>query len=309
MTSSNHASYNPNHPDADWSGFVSKRTNRKHIQTQSDQLAPSIDGTSFGPREEICTNDWSKPARKIVGHRESGTSSTVVDPQQYRRHHQQQHQPNCQESYNHSNDDILSSPIRSSTFSLIGGPIPVDSPSNVSSKCWETEAQAAARKRKTELEQLTNKGRSNHVRGRKRRTVIMDNENNEQEAANSASFDSNDENQISVVAEQQQQNQQQNTSCNDDPRELIGFRSNFTSCCTDPNFLRDISEAVTKSNPSPLTMIKSSNLSTAPYAMDPNLPTDPYKSNDVSGERRKDLLLENFSSVVPGYTGKRTFIN
>ena len=73
-----------------------------------------------------------------------------------------------------------------------------------------------------------------------------------------------------------------------------------------PSFLKEIGEAVT-ANLSSVCPSMGNVLSTAPYATDGSLPTDPYKS--VSGERRKDLLLENFSSVVPGYTGKRTFIS
>ncbi len=264
--------YDPSHPDADWSGFVARRSCRKHIQSQPNQLTPSIDGSNFGPREDVPTEDWSKPARKIVGHRESGAAS-VVDIE------------SC-------NDNEKGKGARSSTFSLIGGPIPVTSPSNFSPLCWETEAQAAARKRKTDLQQLTNNGRSIHVRGRKRRTIVSDDEKQPEHPKKDEQSSSNMNN-----------NNSTNFNYSDDPTDLIGFRAKFTSfSCTDPSFLKEVGEAVTAV--SPLTR---GSISTAPYATDGNMPTDPYKS--ASGERRKDLLMENFSSVVPGYTGKRTFIS
>ena len=144
--------YDPNHPDADWSGFVAKRSCRKHIPNQPDQLVPATDGTNFGPRDDVQTADWSKPARRIVKHRESGAVTADT------------------ESESKFENDIG---MRSSTFSLIGGPVPANSPSNFSPKCWETESQAAARKMKTDLQQLTNRGRSIHVRGRKRRTIQL----------------------------------------------------------------------------------------------------------------------------------------
>jgi len=53
-------------------------------------------------------------------------------------------------------------------------------------------------------------------------------------------------------------------------------------------------------------------VSSAPYATDGDLKTDPYDLSFLGsdcgserGGRRKDLLLENYSSAVPGYTGKR----
>ena len=259
--------YDPTHPDADWSGFIAHRSCRKHIESQPDQLTTAIDGTNFGPSDNAPTKDWSKPARRIVGHRESGAATEDIK--------------SCYENEGTK---------RSSTFSLIGGPIPLDSPSNFNPKYWETEAQAAARKRKTELEQLTNNGRSIHVRGRKRRTIISENEKQPEPKIE-------DKNTTSII--------HNSGRSSNHPTDLIGFRAKFTSC-TDPSFLKEIGEAVTASfsNASPST---TSIVPSAPYATDVNLPTDPYRS--ASGERRKDLLLENFSSVVPGYTGKRTFIN
>lgn len=262
--------YDPNHPDADWSGFVARRSCRKHIEKQPDQLAPANDGSNFGPSYHAQTADWSKPARRIVQYRESGAATATASA-------------NNESTYDERGK-------KSSTFSLIGGPIPVNSPSDFSPNCWETEAQAAARKRKTDLQQLTNYGRCIHVRGRKSRTIASEDEGQPENSINDRSIETN--------------SSKRNNHDSDDPRDLIGFRANFTSC-TDPSFLKEIGEAICASMPNALSCM--SGVPTAPYATDDNLPTDPYKC--ASGERQKDLLLENFSSVVPGYTGKRTFIS
>lgn len=235
--------YIPDHPDADWSGFVARRTSRKHIPCKPDQLA-AIEGNGLCPGNNVPTDEWKKPARKIVGHRESGADSEVGAEGQ----------------------------SRSSTFSLIGGPVPTSSPSKFSPECWETEAQAANRKLKTDLHQLTDNGRSMHVRGRK--CSILRNDDNE--AKNSVEEDV--------------------SRCNSnskDPSDFIGFRASNVrvTSCNDPSFLKDLGDAV-------VDMRSSMTFAT---------PFDPYKN--ASGERRKDLLYENFSSVVPGYTGKRTFIS
>jgi len=233
--------YDPNHPDADWSGFVTSRSGRKHIPCQPNQITPAIDGNGFGPRNDVETAEWTKPARKIVGHRESGADS----------------------------DDGAEHQARSSTFSLIGGPVPADSPSKFAPECWETEAQSAARKGKTDFQPLTDNGRSMHVRGRKRSNV-------------NSTVEARDEAKETLFK----------GYAPTDSSDLIGFRTmNSRVTCTDASFLREVGDAVSKlkKNRGPLT------------------PFDPYMS--ASGERRKDLLVENFSSVVPGYTGKRTFIN
>ena len=239
--------YDPNHPDADWSGFVSKRTSRKHMPCKPDQLT-AIDGNGFGPGNNVSTEEWTKPARKIVGHRESGADSESGEKDQ----------------------------LRSSTFSLIGGPVPPSIPSKFSPECWETEAQAANRKLKTDLHQLTDNGRSQHVRGRKGSVLDCT------QAKNATR-----ENEPCCKSEE---------NIRKDPTNFIGFRaSNVRVTCNDSSFLKDLGDAVVNLR------------SSASFVTDAVTPFDPYKS--ASGERRKDLLYENFSSVVPGYTGKRTFIS
>jgi len=236
--------YDPDHPDADWSGFIAGKSCRKHIPSQPNQLVP-LDGNGFGPRNGVPTAEWTKPARKTVRHRESGADNT------------------CEKT-------------QSSTFTLIGGPIPETSPSKFASECWETEAQAAARKRKTDLEQLTDHGRSMYIKGRKRSIVNKDSAENRQHE---------------VLPPTRSE-----PSPRKDSSDFTGFRSsNAKVSCSDASFLAEVGEAVAK--------VRSS----YSFSTDSATPFDPYKT--ASGERRKDLLLENFSSTVPGYTGKRTFMS
>lgn len=70
---------------------------------------------------------------------------------------------------------------------------------------------------------------------------------------------------------------------------MAGFRSNTIKLqFSDPTFLKGVGDAMEK--------LRSPN---APYATDTSAPFDPYRT--ATGERRKDLLMENFRSVVPGY--------
>ena len=79
--------------------------------------------------------------------------------------------------------------------------------------------------------------------------------------------------------------------------DLVGFRAHKGGAVK--GLLSDIGKEIAQN-----IYQNNTHVAPAPYATDGNLPTDPYLSAD--GQRRKDLLLENFSSVTPGYTGKRT---
>jgi hypothetical protein len=234
--------YDPSHPDADWSGFVSSRSQRKHIPCQPNQLC-ALNSYGLGPKDNVTTADWTKPARKIV-HKIA---------------------PCVEKDKPHA--------IRSSTFSLIGGPVPSDSPNLYSPGCWETEAQAAARKRKTDLQQLTVQGRSKYIKGKRSYDVVEN------------KFDAH--------------NVESQPSCSgvNHASKVVGFRSGSIKLnFSDPKFLKGVGDAMEK-----LQKLNS------PFATDISAPFDPYRT--ATGERRKDLLLENFRSVVPGYTGKRTSIS
>ena len=244
--------YDPNHPDADWSGFVSRRTSRKHIPCKPDQLV-AIDGNAFGPADHVATAEWTKPARKIVGHKESGADDDAHAHAQIDIHMKEGG------AYKHANTSSSAS-ARSSTFSLIGGPVPTSSPSKFSPQCWKSEAQTANMRVKTDLEQLTDRGRSKHVRGRK---GFVREEGEEVKALplqghDNSSMDSED--------------------VSRDPDDFIGFRtSNVKVTCSDSSFLKEVGNAVEK-------------LRGSPYVTSTSF--DPYRT--ASGERRKDLLYENF---------------
>mmetsp|Transcript_889 Transcript_889/g.1532 ORF Transcript_889/g.1532 Transcript_889/m.1532 type:complete len:263 (-) Transcript_889:6002-6790(-) len=227
--------YDPSHPDADWSGFVSSRSQRKHIPCQPNQLC-ALNSCGLGPKENVNTADWTKPARKIV-----------------------QGAPCVENDKPHS--------IRSSTFSLIGGPVPLDSPNLYSPGWWETETQAAARKRKTDLQQLTVQGRSKYIKGKKSLSAIE------------GKFEVNDVQNV----------KSQPCSGMNDVSQVPGFRSRSTKLkFSDPIYLKGVCDAMEKLRPPD-----------GPFAIDVSAPFDPYRT--ATGERRKDLLVENFRSVVPGY--------
>ena len=245
------------HPDADWSGYVPQPCRKKRIEDPKVQLTP-LDGNGIGPSDFAETEEWTKPALKIIPHKESDAGPGDA-------------------SFS-SHGDLK----RSLTFNLIGGPVPVNHPMNVGSGCWETEAQIFSRRKATDLRQLTDKGRSMHVRGRK---CHVPNTNDSPQTTKS------ENNRNSSTKKDGGGNKVASNGSN-----FIGFRSkqNF--------FLKDIGKEIANT-----TNFSSAPVLTAPFATDENLPTDPYKG--ISGERKKDLLLENFSSVVPGYTGMRTFID
>ena len=250
--------YDPSHPEADWSGFVPRRSSKKHIPTPPVQVT-TIDGNGIGPSENSRTEEWTKPARKIVGHKESGAVS------------------GC-------NAVVADQIHNSSTFSLIGGPIPGNDPSSMGPSRWETEAQVAARRKSTDLCQLTDNGRSMQVRGRKRKSDIS----NQKLKTFCPKRDNTGDNQMNIE------------KTNADPMDLVGFRAHTHGRSS---FLDGLGSEIAKTTNEATKFV-----STTPYATDGNLPTDPYCIN-ANGDRRKDLLLENFSSVVPGYSGKRTFID
>lgn len=273
----------PSHPDADWSGFVPQNTCRKHFDHENEITITTNEKYGFiCPGENAKTNEWMKSSRRAVPHKESDFD--------YHCH---------EESGNHrAKSDTVSagnshgkSTCRSSTFALIGGPVPVNEPERFDPSAWETETYSAGLKKATGIHQLTDNGRAmNGVRSK--RGVCTDS--------------------IDGV------NTKQSMGCGDtddyDDGNTGGGSSNNNFAAGNEhsmlthNFMKDIAKQLAES-PHILEVrcSKSFGSGTAPFATDGNLPTDPYQT--ASGERRKDLLLENFSSVVPGYTGKRTFIN
>lgn len=223
--------YDPSHPDADWSGYVSLRSTRKHFSNQSESLDANLISIAHNKASENVINDQLQ---------QKGNKS-----------------------------------IRSSTIGLIGG-LSYKEFSNA----WETEAQSAAKRQKTALHQLTDKGRSICVRGKRPKTQI-----------HCESYLTERQNDFS--------SQQTEHAIDKRPDDFIGFRAEIRSCASDPNIVLAIREKLNRKGIQPTPEY----ISSAPFATESNnVPTDPYLTS--SGNRCKDLLLENFSSAVPGYTGK-----
>ncbi len=129
------SAYNPSHPNADWSGYVRQISARKHIENPRNQIITLE--TGFCPAENARTREW-KPGRKVFKPIEIGSNGA-------------------------------------STKSLIGGPINESDPSGVESSHWQTELQAATLRTQTAVEQLTEKGKSMHIRGKKSTVPMWEN--------------------------------------------------------------------------------------------------------------------------------------
>jgi len=178
-----------------------------------------------------------------------------------------------------------------STFFLIGGPVPPEDPSAFDPSKWATEAGASMagieqHSKSTHVSRLTDKGRAMHIRGKK--TVVPGNheEGDDGERAKRPQEEGTD--QTPFLHNDGQ-----------DLTKLAGYRSRQGSKSLLDGLAIDVAKNVENAT-------KCMAVSLSPYATDGNLPTDPYIAAD--GHRKKDLLLENYSSVIPGYTGKRTFI-
>jgi hypothetical protein len=119
--------YDPNHPDADWSGFVASKPSRKHNDPPPSQI--NVTNTGIAPTDDAKTCEWKQGRRAVA-------ATTKVN----------------------------------STFELIAGP------EDVKSRNWETEAYAMmCAESKTTIDQLTEKGRSMSIRGKKVTTPAWEN--------------------------------------------------------------------------------------------------------------------------------------
>lgn len=257
MTNMSSLAFNPDHPDADWSGYVAPRTSRKHPEGTPSAMAVHIatNETGFGPDESAKTAEWAKPARKIT----------------------------------------KPLPSSSSTFPLIGGPVPIDDPSAFDPSRWETEAVAAAnRLERTDINRLTGTGRAMHIRGKKQAVPEFEKESSFDPERARRLREENPYNLNEGGLDAAQVEFQVNDG--KDLSKLAGYRASSQSLIS--GLASEVAKGVKKS--------KCVTVSSSPFATDGNLPTDPYLS--ANGERKKDMLLENYSSIVPGYTGKRTFI-
>jgi len=100
--------YEPQNPNADWSGFVPNPKGRQH-QTNPNaykvSLAADENYNSLVPNDAAQTSDWK---------------------------------PNANKRHGNNNNR--------STMNLIGGPVDVREPEQLHSSRWETEAQAAQKR-------------------------------------------------------------------------------------------------------------------------------------------------------------------
>ena len=289
--------YNPNHPDADWSGFVLPPQSRKHPSeipaAMRVQINSTINGTGLCPNENVETLEWTKPRLRVKFDSKSESKSNLeANPERIEKK--------------------TTESCKSPTFSLIGGPTPVSDPSSVGSIGWETEAQAAMKQTGTRVRQLTTYGRSIHIRGRKQTIPAFElaasgfqkEEHAEIRKENPYALN----NDYDVCATEDIEFKEQRFSSksrgkntfdsNLQNNDYIGFRSHKREATK--SFLAGLGkQIIDKVEAKPIA------ISVAPYATEGNLPTDPYMTS--SGERRKDLLLENYSIAVPGYTGTQSF--
>ena len=253
--------YDPSDNRADWSGFVPNPTGRAHTNNPSAhrvQMQTNGEYNGLVPSESAATSDWQKPQRKAFNTDNNGSNG------------------------------------RSSTFSLIGGPTPVNNPNQLDDTSqWETEAQAAARRNGTFVDQLTSGGKSMYVKGKREVKPAFENPNQyDPNARRENPYDAQQS-----AFERELNNRNPPADSNGDPDNLIGFRQHNGG--QQKSFLSGLGKEVAR-NPD---FKKPKNVTTAPFATDGNLPTDPYAS--AKGGRSKDLFVENYSRGMPGYTGRR----
>lgn len=269
--------YEPSHPNADWSGFVPPYQSRKHFSKTPPAMRVQIKAlneSGICPSEGTSTLEWTKPRLKVdfnsMKHSEQGKTSN-----------------------NERNDQE-----KSSSFSLIGGPTPSIDPSSVGSIGWETEAQSAMKQTGTRVRQLTTYGRSIHIRSKKQTTPAFELAGiGFDESQNVAIRRENpyillQKNNTKTMNLAQNQSKTNFSGCDG-----MGYRSHQGGVAK--SFLAGLGKQIMdKVNGKALMPV-------APFATESNLPTDPYMN--ALGERRKDLLLENYSIALPGYTGTPNF--
>ena len=165
---------------------------------------------------------------------------------------------------------------------------------------WESEsgAMTSGEGRRTSIGQMTDAGRSMHVRGKKpivaayEKTRLFDLE---------SAARVREENPYTLndgPAEEEGRNVK-----GEGAEEDIGVSSDF--CLVRHRARRDgMSQSFLFGIGAEVASLvgPTSYVSSAPYATAGGGPTDPF---ELDGERRKDLLFENYASAVPGYTGKR----
>ena len=279
--------YDPNDPNADWSGFVAKPQGRHHYggETQGAmkvQFQP--DNGFIMPAADAKTSDFKRPGKKVI----------EVDSDQ-----------NSHPNYGRG------SQMRS-TPNLLGGPVPLTG--KYAYNRFETEARSANSVFETGMggtgiDQLTDKGRGMYVRGKKDVEAMYEQD------MRMGGYDAR-------VGEYVKQTQNPYEIVKnggmplryDDPQNgggggggggggeesLIGFRHHTGGHMK--SMTAGLGADVARSLRRPEK--KKTGLNSAPFATDGNLPTDPYMT---SNGRSKDMFMENYKSggAIIGFTGNR----
>ena len=161
----------------------------------------------------------------------------------------------------------------------------------------------------TQIDSLTEKGKSMYVRGKKEVTAMYENAgqydpNAPREnpyainSANSNSF----ERELEIREARMKAEGMKNDNIvgySEGLGDMVGFRQNPQGG-QQTSMLAGLGKAVAKS----AAFDRPKHIVSAPFATDGNLPTDPYAQSG-GGRGTKDMFLENFNKSIPGYTGSR----
>jgi hypothetical protein len=281
------------HPDADWSGYVTPPVGRKHFFSTADKQILSTGQET--PHHDVCEEDPPPLALKSnlkhgLGIQHEADTCEWTRPQRKRVEQVTDSDCECEEY--------------TAPCSLqIGGITPLDDPDRFSSSRWQSENMKQMKTRaehnlqgdrftSTDLEQLTEKGRRMRVRGKTMKPPTGEHDNQQRERGGSPGLESNSpfDKDLPPLPSQYKEDLQQDKSFS-----LVGCRSNYSK-----SIFSALGKGIIAADKS---FAKTTSIPSAPFATQANLPTDPYQVAHGSG-RQKDMLRENFSPVVPGYTAK-----
>ena len=175
---------------------------------------------------------------------------------------------------------------------------------------WETEAQSAMNKRHTVIDQLTDFGRAIHIRGRKpvtppfeRKQVYDPQLACQRREENPYNLNGNNKRTVApgnVPGADVIGYNESSSESNDDldmqkqmPYGLVGFRSSLEIGSGEKaaSLIGDMGTRLLD------------HLNSGRFCLPGAQQVDPYRV--ANGQRRKDLLLENYSDKTPGYTGNK----
>jgi len=272
--------YDPNDPNADWSGFVPKPRGRHHYNETPTAMKVQVKPDESGflmPAAEASTSDFRRPGKKVI----EPSSDQNLHPN-YGRGSQMRSTPN-----------------------LLGGPVPISG--KYAYNRFETEARSANSTietgyRGTNIDQLTDKGRGMYVRGKKDVEAMYEADmRNGGYDERVGKYVRQTQNPYEIVKNGgmplgyvETQNVGGGGGGGDS---LIGFRYHQGGHMK--SMTAGLGAEVAKS-----MRPQKKHLVTAPYATEGNLPTDPWATGNG---RSKDMFIENFKSdgAIVGFTGKK----